>query len=94
MADDDAALARRFAARVDELAQRLGRLADRAGVDAIRTRADRAADAAGADVDVLVEGVFELGPFAAIDQRLDLGLELGQGWVFEPLLRGWPAPRG
>jgi len=80
VADDDATLARRFTARVDELAQRLSRLADGAGVDPIGTRANPAADAAGADVDALVEGVFELGPLAAVDQRLNLGLELDPMW--------------
>src|SRR5581483_5421657 len=62
VADHHATLAGCLAADVDELAQRLGSLADGPSVDAVRSRTDGAADPAGADVDVLVKSVLELSP--------------------------------
>src|SRR6266851_4963158 len=55
VADDDSTLAGVATACVNELTQRLSRLANGSGVDAVRARPDRAANAAGANVDVLVK---------------------------------------
>ena len=69
---------------VDEGAQPLGRLADGAGVDAVRPRAERPAYPSGADPEPGGEGVLELVPAFVRRQCLDLGDESSKARLGQP----------